>query len=52
MTQNLVKFRYGPGVTASSPDLLPGAFTFDSNTYALYLDNNTERLPIRDPLSL
>lgn len=52
MTQNLVKFRYGPGVTASSPALLPGAFTFDSNTFALYLDNNTERLQIQDPLKL
>lgn len=52
MTQNLVKFRYGSGVTANSPDLLPGAFTFDSNTFALYLDNNQERLQIQDPLKL
>lgn len=53
MNEYQVKFRYSnSAVTDSSPDLLPGAFTFDSESLALYLDTDTRRVQIKDPLKL
>lgn len=49
---NLVKFRYGSPVTENSPALLPGAFTFDSDSLALYIDLDDARVQIQDPLKL
>lgn len=53
MNEYRVKFRYSnSAVTDSSPDLLPGTFTFDSESLALYLDTDTRRVQIKDPLKL
>lgn len=55
MNQNLVKFKYGPSVTATSPffpPLEPGAFVFDSETLALYIDLTNRRVQVKDPLKL
>ena len=52
MSHNLVKFRYGTPVTADYPDLAPGTFTFDSESLALYLDTDTRRVQVQDPLKL
>lgn len=51
----LVQFRYGTPVTTTepfSPELLPGAFTLDSDTLALYRDTDISREQIKDPLKL
>lgn len=52
MDGNKVKFRYGTPVTADHPELLPGSFVFDSASLALYLDTDTSRVQIHDPLKL
>lgn len=52
MNQVNVSFRYGAPVTSSYPPLSPGAFTFDSEKLSLYLDTETERLQVKDPLKL
>lgn len=55
MNQNLVKFKYGPSVTATSPffpPLEPGAFVFDSETLALYIDLTDRRVQVKDPLKM
>ena len=51
---NYVNFRYGTPVTINplSPELEPGTFTIDSSTLALYLDTDTGRVQLRDPLKL
>lgn len=51
----LVQFRYGTPVTTTepfSPELLPGAFTLDSDTLALYRDTDIGREQVKDPLKL
>lgn len=53
MDQNTVVFRYSTTeITETNPSLLPGAFTFDSESLALYIDTDTKRVQVRDPLKL
>lgn len=52
MNQNIVDFRYGTPVTSSSPELIPGSFLFDSSSLALYLDTDSGRVQVMDPLKL
>lgn len=52
MDQVNVSFRYGTPVTSDYPSLSPGTFTFDSESLSLYLDTETERLQVKDPLKL
>ena len=55
MNQNLVKFKCGPQVTATSPffpPLEPGAFVFDTESLALYVDLTDRRVQVKDPLKL
>lgn len=53
MDNSDVSFRYSlTAVTDESPSLLPGAFTFDSESLALYLDTDTQRVQVKDPLKL
>lgn len=55
MNQKQVKFKIGPQVTATSPfspPLDPGAFVFDSETLALYVDLLNRRVQVKDPLKL
>lgn len=52
LNATVVAFRYGTPVTASSPQLIPGSFVFDSATLALYLDTDVARVQVKDPLKL
>lgn len=54
MDNNYVNFRYGTPVTINPlfPALEPGTFSFDSESLALYLDTDTKRVQIKDPLKL
>ena len=52
MEGNRVKFRYGTPVTPISPVLIPGSFVFDSDALALYVDTDTGRVQVTDPLKL
>lgn len=55
MDNLLVYFRCGTPVTIESPlhpPLHPGSFVFDTDTLALYLDLDTHRVQIHDPLKL
>lgn len=55
MDEYVVKFRYGTPVTTEvplTPPLMPGAFTFDSATLALYIDTSSTRVQVKDPLKL
>ena len=47
-----VKFKAGTPVTSSSPALEPGAFVYDTDTGALYVDTLDGREQVRDPLKL
>lgn len=49
---NKVKFRMGTPVTQSSPALIPGSFLFDTATFCLWLDLDSRRVQIQDPLKL
>ena len=55
MNQRQVKFKIGPSVTTTSPfspSLDPGAFVFDSESLALYIDLDNTRVQVKDPLKL
>ena len=55
MDEYIVKFRYGTPVTTTAPfqpELMPGAFTFDAATLALYIDTSSTRVQVKDPLKL
>jgi len=54
MEGNLINFRYGTPVTIDPlyPELEPGTFSFDYETLALYLDTDTRRVQVMDPLKL
>ena len=54
MEGNLINFRYGTPITIDPlyPELEPGTFSFDSSTMALYLDTDTRRVQVMDPLKL
>lgn len=53
MNNKDVVFRYSvEAVTDNSPSLLPGSFTFDSKSLALYIDTDTQRVQVKDPLKL
>ena len=47
-----VLFRYGTPVTYNSPSVIAGSFVFDSAKLALYLDTESGRVQVQDPLKL
>lgn len=52
MESNVVRFIAGTPVTLTSPQLIPGAFHFDTETLALFIDLDSKRVQVMDPLKL